>query len=109
MLHRLDAEVGVPMVRRRDAHRVDLGILHHLAEVRAELAVRVVVGLVDAARALLGSGLVAVADEDDLRVFLLEELRQQRLAALDADADHGDIDLLAGLACPRPQIAGRAT
>ena len=105
VLHRLDADVGMPVVRRRDAHRIDRRVLEDVAEVRATLARRVLVEVVDALDAVFHARLVAVADQRDARVFLVKELRQQRATALNADADHRDVDRLARLAGANAHLA----
>ena len=111
-LHRLDGDVGVPVVRRRDADHVDGRILQHVAEVgdglagALDLPLRIVV--VDALGAVLAAVLVAVATHDDLgaAVVLAEELRQQGRAALNAEADHRDVGLLAGRELARGDLGG---
>ena len=98
----------MPVVGRRDAHRVDPGVLQDVAEVGVRRALgAVVVVLVDRRGAVLAARLVDVADRDDADVLLLEELLAEE-APLDAGADHGDRVLLAGLELAHPRLGRRA-
>ncbi len=104
VLHRLHAHVGVPVVGRGDAHRVDRRVVQDFAEVVDRLARVLLVFLVHALGAGVGAHLVAVAHRDDFhvrRVVPPHELRRERRAHLDAVADQGQAVALARLELPR--------
>ena len=117
MLHRLDRHVGVPVVRRADADDVDHRILDDVAEVGDRLAVRrkprLRVSVVDLLRTGLAADLVAVAHGDDLDLIsgigLVQELRNERRAHLDAAADHRGTKLLARLQVAQADLRRRAS
>ena len=94
----------MPVVGRRNANGVDLGIGEHLAEVcvRRAFGAVLVVG-VDLTGAVLAARLVDVADGDDADVGLLQKLGKQE-APLNADADHGNVAFLARLEFASPDL-----
>ena len=99
------------MVGRRDADHVDHRVLEDVTEVGDGLAgardALLGIVVVDALGAVLATILVAVAADRDLRadVVLREELGQEGRAALDAEADHGHVGLLAGGELARADLA----
>ena len=118
MLHRLNAHVGVPVVRGSDADHVDRRIFENVAEVGDRLAVIIAVGFVDLLGTGCGANLIAVANGNDFNHLanlggssartLPEELRNESCAHLDSVANHSDATLLARLELTKPNL-GRGT
>src|SRR5207249_2597357 len=84
--------LAVPVVGRRDDHRVDIALVEQLAIVEITLDLEPLRDLIDAL-------LVDVAGRDDLAgVILLAECREGAgiVAAAPAAADHADVDTVIG-------------
>ena len=112
VLHRLDRDVRVPMVGRTDADDFDRGILKNFTKIVDNLALVVLVSLVDLLGTGLGTNLVAIANGDDLDIRSVrgvEERLQKNSTHLNSVADHSGLALLAGLKRTNARLRGIAT
>ena len=113
VLHRLDGDVGMPVIGRTDADEVDRRILNDLTEIVDGAAFVRLVGLVDLLSTCERARLVAIANDHDLnlvaRVALVQELRNQSRTHLNAATDHRATELLTGLERTKADLARRTT
>ena len=113
LLHRLDGDGRVDVVRRRDRHRVDLelvALLEELAVVGKERNVGEVDPrevLLSLAERLVAHGGVRIAPGDELREAALDH-RRPVAVALAHHADGGETDLAARSAPDGEHVSGRA-
>ena len=111
VLHRFHTDVGVPVVRRRNADRVNFGVGNHITKVINDLARVVAIRLIDLLSTRRRTDAIAIANRHDFHIrsiLLVEELRNERRAHLNAVANHGNTELLARLKDARAHLGGRA-